>query len=150
MVGSRCSHLWNGCWLSSVLCWSANTDIWKDCLWKGKRKLTLKTFGTEVTTLTKNSHICLRGVTALTNAVWADSYVNRSPTENLEYCSQFLGDIIKKYQTSRNLNFITSCLPENFLILPFPRKILDSQNNFVFLSKQTWELTPFVAISWFY
>ena len=35
-MGFRCSHLWNGCWVSSILCWSAHTDIWKDCIWEGK------------------------------------------------------------------------------------------------------------------
>lgn len=36
-MGFRCSHLWNGCWLSTLLCWSANSDIRKDRLWKGKK-----------------------------------------------------------------------------------------------------------------
>lgn len=38
-MGFRCSNLWNGCWVSTLLCWSANTDIRKDCIWEGKGKV---------------------------------------------------------------------------------------------------------------
>ena len=50
---------------------------------------------------------------ALTYAVLAEPCVNKSPPSEFP----------KKSQTSRNFNFITWCLPENFLSLAIPGKI---------------------------
>lgn len=36
LVGPWCSHLWNGSWLPSLLCRSTYSDLWEDCVWKGK------------------------------------------------------------------------------------------------------------------
>lgn len=39
-LGSAC--VWNGCWLSSLLCWSANSNLWKNCVRKGIVRHSLK------------------------------------------------------------------------------------------------------------
>lgn len=36
-MGSGRPHLWNGSWLSSFLRRSAYSDLWKDCVWEGKK-----------------------------------------------------------------------------------------------------------------
>lgn len=38
LVGSGCIGLWNGSWLSALLCWSAYPDLWENCLRKGKNR----------------------------------------------------------------------------------------------------------------
>ena len=55
-----------------------------------------------------------------------------SHPENLEYRPEFLGGIPNKFQTSRNFNFISSCLPENFPSLPIPGKIFRFPEEFCF------------------
>jgi len=35
LVGVGSANLRDGSRLSSVLCWSAHTDIWEDCIWQG-------------------------------------------------------------------------------------------------------------------
>lgn len=35
-MGYGCTHLWNGCWISSILCRSADSNLWKDRFWKGQ------------------------------------------------------------------------------------------------------------------
>ena len=35
-MGTRCPHLWNGRWIPSLLRWSANSNLWKNCIRKSK------------------------------------------------------------------------------------------------------------------
>lgn len=35
-MGPRSPHLRNGSWLPSILCRSAHSDLWEDCVWEGK------------------------------------------------------------------------------------------------------------------
>ena len=44
LVGIRCPYLWNGSWLPSFLCWPANSDLWKDCLWQGNCDVMIEIF----------------------------------------------------------------------------------------------------------
>ena len=76
--------------------------------------------------------VSLRGMTALTNAAEVESRVNKSRPENLEYRPE----IFKISQISRNIDFITSCLPENFPSLPIPGKISRFPEEFCLLPKQ--------------
>ena len=62
-------------------------------------------------------------MTALTNAILAQPCVNKSRPENLEYRPKILGNIPKKFLTSRKFNFITSCLSRNFSSLLIPGKV---------------------------
>ena len=39
LVGIGRFDLWNGSWISAILCWSTNSDIWKNCFWKSKEKI---------------------------------------------------------------------------------------------------------------
>ena len=34
-MGPWSPHLWNGSWLPSILCRSAYSDLWEDCVWEG-------------------------------------------------------------------------------------------------------------------
>lgn len=36
-MGPRSPHLWNGCWLPSILCRSAHSDLREDRVWEGRR-----------------------------------------------------------------------------------------------------------------
>lgn len=88
-----------------------------------------------------------QGVTALTNAVWAEPCVNYSIPENFEYHPEILGDIPPK--NSKFLKNVTLLLCVSWKIpkvFRFPAKSSDSQKNFVFLLKQPFlELTPPVS-----
>ena len=44
LVGIRCPYLWNGSWLPSFLCWPANSDLRKDCLWQGNCDVMIEIF----------------------------------------------------------------------------------------------------------
>ena len=67
----------------------------------------------------------VQGLSALTNAIWAVSCVNKSPPENLAHYPKFFEDILK--------NVIISCVSENFSSLwSHIYKSSDSQENFVF------------------
>ena len=89
----------------------------------------------------------VRGMTALTNDVWAEPCVDKSSPENLEY-PELLGQILKNISKFPKFNFVTSRLSENFQSLLIPEKCSDSKSsdsrrNFAFLPKQPFlELTP--------
>lgn len=36
LVGIGCTHLWNGCRISPILCRPTYSDLWKDCFRKGE------------------------------------------------------------------------------------------------------------------
>lgn len=38
LVGPGGPYIWDGCWIPSLLCWPAYSDLWEDCVWKGMDK----------------------------------------------------------------------------------------------------------------
>ena len=75
------------------------------------------------------------GSTALTNAVCAVQYVNKSSLKIWYIVPDIWETFPKKAETSRNFHFITSYLPKNFASLPIPYKIVRFPEEFCFSPK---------------
>lgn len=52
LVGTGCSDLWNGCWISAFLRWSAYTDLWENRIWQGQN---MSKFPINKNTIVKNT-----------------------------------------------------------------------------------------------
>ena len=81
-----------------------------------------------------------RGVTTLTNAVWAILGVNLSRPGNLDYPPEFLEYMKKKFlRCSDFFHYVpelSRVSRKNFQVSRFPKKFLNSRNNFGFVPKQ--------------